>query len=213
MRPISILVAGTLLAGCASAPPPIPESFQLAGLDARTPPASFVDKRGSNDAAARFREAGGMYHFLRDSQIQPPVIEIVASRVAASLLPELRGALIEIQFLRVGFWDTQVTSAMAGVPPYYPAGVPIGAAIVGALVSQGIVESFKPTSSSVLAVANFEVTVAGQRIQSIDYVPVSARVPAAQALERAVSNGLAKLSEQASALALPNAPANRKEGS
>jgi hypothetical protein len=143
------------------------------------------------------------YLYLADSAVQPPLPDLISSRLALAA-PTANG--VELHRADVGFWFVAARSASSPGPFALP-GASLGAAVVGNLVGEALFQKMRGDAARTFAVAQYEISVGGQRITGSQYVELRDGLDGEQALGQAMTQALAALGERASAVAIaPRGP-------
>jgi hypothetical protein len=187
MKRVAALACLLVLGGCISVP--APEHVRLA-LAVDSPRAVLRDTRDAGEKVSRTGRNGDVeYHLLGDSAVDPPILDLLAGRVAKALPNASGGPAVEISRISVGFIRPPRSNAVAA--PYAPPG--------SGLLLEGAGELFRRSGSAILASSVIELRRNGERFASNNTVAVTDGVPPDAALAQAVRACLATLEKQLSA--------------
>ncbi|HKE42003.1 MAG TPA: hypothetical protein VKG21_19400 [Casimicrobiaceae bacterium] len=196
------LVALTAVFVCACATVEVPDEVQLVTLRPGAQAVRIIDVRAI-DPRERQQGRGYVRKFLADDAIQPPALDLLASRLGEALPDSYRSRTVELHRLDIGFLlSPNALPTSSDTTLSLPSTTSGGLVAVAVLLGYSLIRAINHGHSDNLAIASIDVWIGENQLTSARTVPIGADMRAAKAMESALASALDELAQQARDLPL-----------
>ena len=202
LQPLVACVLIVALTGCATVI--VPTRVQFASLRPGVDLLQILDARPQQAREYREEGKGYTFKFFADDALRPNPVDLIATRLYASLPDSHRGRPIELRRLDIGFLVSPPSlPTSSGTTISAPSGTPVAAVIAGLALAYGMIAMLTRATASESGVAYIELSVGSDQLRAAQTVAIARGGSAAEAVEAALANALDDLAAQARELKTP----------